>query len=106
MKMISTPVLPDTSSITLHLLREEIRFRKLARIFEQAKLDIHMHAPDLASLILTLTGFEEHTDELYSWYFEKLDEYVGLTLGEDHPDLKTHSLNFFVDLQIKNRSTL
>jgi hypothetical protein len=43
MQNLSLPsILPDTSTIILHLLREEIRFRKLTRILDQAHIDIEI----------------------------------------------------------------
>jgi hypothetical protein len=106
MQNISLPsILPDTSTIILHLLREEIRFRKLSRILEQAQIDIEKYAPNLSSLALSLCGFENLSDELFLWYVEKLDQYTEITNADDI-DIKKLALSFYVDIQLKSRSQI
>jgi hypothetical protein len=104
MKSISTSVLPETSAIILHLLREEIRFRKLTRILEQAHIDIEMYAPNLSSLALSLCGFENLSDELLLWYVERIDQYTEMSAEADDVDIKKLALEFYIDLQLKSRS--
>jgi hypothetical protein len=94
-------ILPDTSTIILHLLREEIRFRKLSTILDRAKIDIDMYAPNVAALTLTLCGFENHSDELLSWYCEKIDHYVD-SMNEDS-DIKNITFELYIDLLVKSR---
>jgi hypothetical protein len=60
-------IFPETSTIILHLLREEIRFRKLTRILEKAHIDIERYAPNLSSLTLSLCAFENLCDKLLLW---------------------------------------
>lgn len=50
-------------------------------------VDSNPFASNLSSVILALAGFENHEDELYHWYFEKLEHYTELNNASDNNDV-------------------
>jgi hypothetical protein len=94
---ISPFKIPTRSNLILHLLREEIKHRSVTNTFETLGMDTTMHASNLSELVLALSGFENRSDELYDWYFKKLDHYADENINAEL-DLHELAFDFYIDI--------
>jgi hypothetical protein len=62
-----------------------------------------MHASNLSDVVLALSGFEQREDELFDWYFKRLDYYAHENLNTDL-DLHELAFNFYIDIMHHVRS--
>jgi len=60
--------LPAEAQISLYLIREELKSRRLFQSLHQVGLDDCWFQPHLDSLILESMGMEEYNDEMFARY--------------------------------------
>lgn len=65
--------LPDDIQVSLYLIREELKSRKLFSALHQAGIDDCYFQPHLDSLILRSVGIDDASDETTNQYNEILD---------------------------------
>jgi hypothetical protein len=92
--------IPSQVNLALHLLREEIKHQTLTNAFEKLGMDTTLYSTNLGAVVLALCGVEERPDELFEWYFARLDVYAQEYLNGDLllPEL---AFDFYIDLLVK-----
>jgi hypothetical protein len=95
--------LPSHINMLLHLIREELKSKTFIRCFDQAGMDTSMCSPDLSRMIPAMSGFEERSDELYTWYFKTIDEYAERNKFTDPEGLNELAFEFYTELSLKRR---
>jgi hypothetical protein len=95
--------IPPQIAMILYLLKEEIKSRSLMQCFDKAGFDTTVCGTNLSSLILSLTGFAERTDDLFEWYMERLEHYATKADVSDGRMLNEYAFSFYVDIEIKRR---
>ncbi|GAL87773.1 hypothetical protein MYP_5004 [Sporocytophaga myxococcoides] len=85
--------LPAKEELTIFLIAEDIRNRKIMKSLEKEGFDT-ADAGDLSKLVLGLVGIENRTDGLYTFYFNQLDEHaVEFDLSEN---TELHEKAFYI----------
>lgn len=65
--------LPNDIQITLYLIREELKSRKLFRVLSKAGLDDCYFQPHLDTLILRNLGLDDGTDNTFNFYSDIIE---------------------------------
>ena len=60
--------------LVIHLIREELRNKRLMHSLEFLGFDCSFFTLNICQVILELAGFQERTDELCIWYFELIEK--------------------------------
>jgi len=82
-KNLNLVKLPAKEELTIFLVAEDIRNRKISKRLEKEGFDT-AYAGDLSKLVFGLLGIENRTDGLYAFYFNQLDEHaIELDLSEN-----------------------
>ena len=64
----------STKDLVIHLIREELRNKRLMHSLEDLGFDCSFFTLNISHIILELAGFRERPDELYEWYFELVEK--------------------------------
>ena len=96
--------IPNRINLVLQLLREEIKHYTLTNAFDKLGMDTAMYSSNIASLILSLCGVEERTDELLEWYYKKLEEYSNENLNGEK-ELNELAFNFYTDIMVRVKNS-
>ena len=91
--------LSNTKDLTLYLIRRELRATKFTNALGQLGFDHSVFASDLGMAILSLVGIKERTDELWIWYFERLDWYAEQINLQDHSGDQGVARDFWEELR-------
>ncbi len=95
--------LPPAAEMTLFLIGEEMKNRRLINRLEQAGFDTALSCADLSILILSLIGFDPRPDELYEWYTNALNEACEKTDPADVAEWKQAVFDFYLELVERKR---
>jgi len=90
--------LPPAAEMTIFLIGEELKNRKCMNTLEQVGFDTSFFSGDLGVLILSLSGFDVRSDELYSWYTELLDTHCATFTPNDGKAWKQAALDVYLEL--------
>ncbi len=76
MKNLRFPLvkLPSQTQMSLYLIKEELKSRKLFHALHEVGLDDCYFQPHLDSLILRSVGLDDHTDDTFTIYDTILDK--------------------------------
>lgn len=66
--------LPSEMQVSLYLIREELKSRKLFHALHEVGLDDCYFQPHLDSLILRSVGMDDGTDETFNIYFDIIEK--------------------------------
>lgn len=69
----------DNKKLVIHLIQEQIRNQVLILAFEKLGFDCTIYTLNISETILTLSGFNHKTDDLYQKYFELIEKAVEET---------------------------
>lgn len=95
--------LPPSAEMTLFLIGEEMKNRRLINRLELAGFDTAFSGADLSILILSLIGFDPRPDELYEWYTNVLNEACEKANPADTTEWKQAVFDFYMELVAKKR---
>ncbi len=93
--------LPPHINIILHMLKEEIKHRAVTNAFEKLGMDTANFSCNLSEVVLAMFSFDERDDDLFDWYFEKLDHYAELDSNSDRGKNNQLVFEFYVDIAMK-----
>lgn len=90
--------LPPAAEMTLFLIGEEMKNRRLINRLEHAGFDTAFSGADLSILILSLIGFDPRPDELYEWYSTALNSTCENANPADSTEWKQAVFDFYLEL--------
>jgi len=90
--------LPPEAEMTLFLIGEEMKNRRLINRLEQAGFDTAFAGADLSILILSLIGFDPRPDELYEWYSTALNSACEKVNPAESAEWKQGVFDFYLVL--------
>lgn len=90
--------LPTDTQVSLFLIKEELKSRKLFHVLHDVGLDDCYFQPHLDSLILQSVGICDHTDEIFNEYTEILDK-RSRKIKMDHESIVKQALKVYIELQ-------
>ena len=88
---------PPQAEMTLFLISEEMKNRRCINRLDQAGFDL-AYTADLSSLILSLVGFHNRSDELFEWYTQQLEEAIGAADPSDMMEWKQAAFDLYLVL--------
>ncbi|MGD2035090.1 MAG: hypothetical protein PVF73_08555 [Bacteroidales bacterium] len=92
----------NKGELTIHLIKEELRNKKLMHSLEELGFDCSLYTLDISRVVLELAGFEERTDRLYQWYFGLIDNALDeMTFRNLYEMLDKWSVRIHMELQKK-----
>jgi len=71
--------------------------------FDKAGFDTTTCGTNLSSMILSLSGFAERSDDLFEWYMEQLEHYATRADVSDGKMLSEYAFSFYVDIEVRKR---
>jgi hypothetical protein len=96
--------LPTDVQITLYLIREGLKARRLFDSLTRIGFDESAYYSDNVGIVLAYMGFDE-SDDTYNWYNKLLGEYANVPQA-DRDDVTIETFNIYVDLLAeKSRQT-
>ena len=96
--------LPQEVEFTIFLIREELKSRKLSNDLEKVGFDSTICSADFSSVIFSSFGFNNESDDFFSWYVAQLDVFCKNINLLDGATLTEEAFNFYVHLMIEKRS--
>lgn len=95
--------LPSDTQITLYLIKEELKSRKLFHALHEVGLDDCYFQPHLDTLILRSVGMDDGTDETFSIYYDIIEKRSKKIEG-DHESIMKQALKVYMELmQVKKQ---
>ena len=97
----------NTKDIILHLIKEELRNKRLMFSLEDLGIDCSFYTLDISNTILSLAGFREVTDPMYEWYFGLVSKALeGITFRNLEQSLQNWPMVIYNELiKKKNEKT-
>jgi len=92
--------LPDQVELTLFLIKQDLKCNKIITGLSKAGFDDSSFRFDSSTLILENVGFTQPSDDVYDFYFKRLDSY---TERLDHDAIDELSFNLYLDLIVETR---
>jgi hypothetical protein len=89
--------LPSETQVSLCLIKEELKSRKLFEALHQAGLDECYYQPHLDSLILKSIGLDDHTDETFARY-DAIIEKRSKKIEADYESIMKQALKVYMEL--------
>lgn len=89
--------LPTEDQLTLYLIKEELKSRKLFHALHEVGLDDCYFQPHLDSLILRSVGLDDHTDETFARYDAILDK-RSKKIEADYDSIMKQALKVYHEL--------
>lgn len=90
------------TEIIIFMIREDLKSRKLFNGLSKVGFD-STTGFDLSTLILSLAGFQDRSDELYDWYFGRLDHFAEKFELDDSQEFNNKAFDLYVDMVIEKR---
>lgn len=87
----------EPSSLTLYLIREELKSRKFFSGLQKLGLDYCLYQPHLDKPILAAIGFDDPSDEVYNSYF-RLIEKRSRKVSEDQDSITKQLRKVYCEL--------
>jgi hypothetical protein len=98
--------LPRKTELILHLLKAEIKNRKLLTGLINLGFDTTPYTIDFSQIVLSIIGFEKLSEELYQYYYELLDQYCEkINIWKFGEELNDVALNIYSELLMKQRES-
>jgi hypothetical protein len=98
--------LPPSAEMTLFLIGEEMKNRRLINRLEQAGFNTDFSNSDLSILILSLVGFDHRPDELYNWYSTALDNACEKAKPSEIAEWREAVFDFYLELVERKRNDI
>ena len=89
--------LPTDAQISLYLIKEELKCRKLFQALHEVGLDDCYFQPHLDSLILRSVGLDDGTDETFNTYYEILER-RSRKIQADNDSIMKQALKAYMEL--------
>lgn len=98
--------IPHGIQVSLYLIREELKSRKLFHALQEAGIDDCYFQPHLDTLILEHAGLDADSDVIFNRYNEIMD-YRSRKIGRDPDTLTKQALKVYTELkQVKRENNL
>lgn len=94
--------LPFDQDLILHLIRKELQDAKFVNELNRLGFGSSIFAADLGVVILSLVGFANPIDELWEWYFQRLNAYTEQIDLEDNASVDGLAMEFYLELKRKS----
>lgn len=95
--------IPQEAEYAIFLIRQELKSRTLTNKFNEMGFDGSICISDFSSLIFSVFGFDQKSDEFYEWYFHELDVFCKDIDLSDGSTLSKQAFDFYVHLVIEKR---
>jgi hypothetical protein len=95
--------IPQETEFTIFLIRQELKSRTLTNKFNEMGFDGSICISDFSSLIFSVIGFDQKSDEFYEWYLNQLDVFCKDVDLSDGATLSKQAFDFYVHLVIEKR---
>lgn len=89
--------LPPDTQITLYLIKEELKSRKLFHALHEAGLDDCYFQPHLDTLILRSVDMDDGTDETFGMYYNIIDK-RSKKIEADNDSIMKQVLKVYMEL--------
>lgn len=89
--------LPSDTQIALHLIKEELKSRKLFHALHEAGLDDCYFQPHLDTLILRSVDMDDGTDDTIGLYYEIIDR-RSKKIEADNDSIMKQALKAYMEL--------
>lgn len=94
--------LPKSTDLTLLLIREELKSRRIFRHLAKAGLDYTPFQPNLDEAILQATGLSTDSDQVFAWYTRLMEKH-SKKLTHDARNAGAQALKVFVKLAARQQ---
>jgi len=95
--MLPIVKLPSKLQMTLYLIKEELKSRKLFHALREAGLDDCYFQPHLDTLILRSVGMDDGTDETFSLYYDIIEK-RSKKIEADNESIMKQALKVYMEL--------
>lgn len=93
--------LSSHQDLVLFLIKKELQGTKFTNELNKLGFDASTFSTDLGSVILSLTGFRNRTDELWEWYYKMVDAFADQVDLQDHATAREAALNVYLELRTR-----
>jgi hypothetical protein len=100
----TTPLvrLPEKAELVLYLIKQELKSNKFFNTMAELGGGDSYYRPCLDTVILSYSGFADHSDDLLEFYVERIDHYSN-KIGIDETSLTKYAFKLLVDLEMEKQ---
>lgn len=84
--------------IIVSLIEREFEGTKFVKELQRLGFDSSIYTPDLCNIITRLMGIQTKEDDLWEWYFNRLDEHTDNFAFQNKKQLRHEAYLFYLEL--------